>query len=150
MFENIEDLIWVNAHTPLIEITIYLYINAVTRKLESISKFPVPELVEVGMREFRFISKWSVPTRSEMESYRRQSSIFNAQALSVMVDEPMLSDCVVTHHMKGLCIGGKDIDLERDENSLLTVESLRKLKSLHSGLYDLLYVTYKTEACLFI
>jgi hypothetical protein len=84
-----------------------------------------------------------------MESYRRQSSIFNAQAMSVMVDEPALSDCVVTHHMMGLSIDGKDIDLERREDSSLTAESLKKLKSMHSGLYDLMYDTYKTEACLF-
>ena len=150
MFENIEDLIWVNAHTPPIEVTIYLYANPEVGKLESMSKFPVPEFVENGFRELLFISRWSVPTSAEMESYRRQASVFNAQAMSVMVDEPVLSDCVVTHHMRGLSLNGKEIELERSENSSLAVGSLKKLKSMHSGLYDLMYNTYKTEACLLI
>jgi hypothetical protein len=149
VLESIEDLIWVNAHTPPIEITIYLYTNQEVGRLESISKFPVPEFIENGLKELLFVSKWSIPTRAEMESYRRQSSIFNAQAMSVMVDEPILSDCVVTNHMMGLSIDGKEIELERDEGLHLTAESLKKLKLMHSGLYDLMYNTYKTEACLF-
>jgi hypothetical protein len=149
MFEKAEELIWINAHTPPLVIIIYLYVDPAVGKLESISKFSVPEFVENGFQELLLVSKWSIPTRADMESYRRQASVFNAQAMSVMVDEPMLSDCVVTHHMMELSIDGKDIDLERGENSSLTVESLKKLKSMHSGLYDLMYNTYRTEACLF-
>ena len=150
MLENVEDLIWVNAHTPPIEITIYIYINTDLQKLESISKFQVPEFIESGFQESLLVSRWSIPTREEMESYRKDSSVFNARSGNVMVDELLLSDCVVRHHMTGLSIDGKDVDLERDEDSFLTVEALKKLKSMHSGLYDLMYGTYKTEACLFI
>lgn len=150
MIENLEDLIWVNAHTPPVEIVIYLYINTELQKLESISKFQVPEFIESGFQESVFVSKWSVPNRTEMESYKRDSSTFNARSGNVMVDELMLSDCVVQHHMTGLSLDGKDVDLERDDDSFLTAEALKKLKSMHSGLYDLMYSTYKTEACLFI
>jgi hypothetical protein len=149
MFEKAGDLIWINAHTPPIEITIYIYVDPVVGKLESISKFPVPEFVENGLQELLLVSKWSIPTRTEMESYRRRASVFNPQAMSVMVDEPVLSDCVVSYHMMGMFIDGKNVDLERNEDFSLTIESLKKLKSMHSGLYDLMYNTYKTEACLF-
>jgi hypothetical protein len=149
VFDDIKDLIWVNASTPPIEIILYLYLSPVADKFENISKFPAPDFVDKGCQELLFRSTWSIPTRAEMESYRRQSSIFNAQAMSVMVDEPALSDCVVTHHMKGLYIDGKEVDLERKEDLSLTVESLQKLKSMHSGLYDLMYGAYKVEACLF-
>jgi hypothetical protein len=147
---TIEDLIWVKADTPLLEITTYLYTNSGLDRLESISKFPVPEFVEAGLQELRLVSQWSIPTSAEMDSYRRESSTFNIRAGNVMVDELMLSDCVIRHHMRGLFIdGGMTIDLERDESSFLTVDSLKKLKSLHSGLFDRLYNTYKAEACLF-
>jgi hypothetical protein len=150
VFEPVADLIWVNAHTPPVEIPIYLYINPVLQKLESISKFQVPDFVANGFTESVLASKWSVPTYAEMESYRKDSATFNVRSGNVMVDETVLSDWVVRHHMRGLSIDGKDVELERDENSVLTIEALTKLKSMHSGIYDLMYSTYKTEACLFI
>jgi hypothetical protein len=147
---TIEDLIWVNAHTPPVEIKVYLYIEPLIPKIESISKFPVSEFIEAGLKELVVISTWSIPNREDMESYRKESATFNIRSGSVMVDEIVLSDCVVRHHMKGLSIDGKDVDLDRDENSFITVESLKKLKSMHSGLYDMIYDRYKSEACLLI
>jgi hypothetical protein len=85
-----------------------------------------------------------------MESYRRQSARFNPQSGTVLIDEILVSDCVVTNHMRELLIDGKEVELERQEDSSLTEESLAKIKSLHAGLYTLLYDEYKSEACLFI
>jgi hypothetical protein len=147
---NIEDLIWVDRQksSPL-AVHVYLYVDTEYQKIHTMSKRIIPELADTNLTQCVVTSLWTIPTRAEMEEYRRQSSTFNVQTGTVLVDEIAVSDCVVTHHILGLIIDGKSVDLEREENSPLPLKSLRKLKSLHSGLYDLIYDKYRAEACLF-
>ena len=149
MSSNVESLIWVTEDSAPLEITIYLYVDQKESRISSVSKFPIPELLETGLTESQLVSQWSIPSRANMESYRRKSARFNPTTGTLVVDDLIVSDCVVANHLRGLSIDGIVIELERDESQALTQKSLDKVKSLQSGIFDLLYDKYRSEACLF-
>ena len=149
MSSNVENLIWINEDSKPLEITIYLYVDQKEDRISSVSKFPIPELVETGLAESELVSQWSIPSRANMELYRRKSGRLNPTTGMLMVDDLIVSDCVISNHLRGLSIDGVEVELERDESQALTPKSLEKVKSLQSGIYDLLYDKYRAEACLF-
>jgi hypothetical protein len=109
-----------------------------------------PELAAIGLEEHDVESHWTVPSRRQMEEYRREAATINRQNGMVMVDEMRLADEIVSNHLKKLLMGGKEIELKESPTKpgSITKRSLDKLKEMHSGFYDTFYTQYRSEACL--
>jgi hypothetical protein len=109
-----------------------------------------PELVAIGLEEHDVESRWTIPSRRQMEEYRREASVLNQQSGMIMVDEMKLSDEVVMNHLKKLFMDGKEIELNESPTKpgKITKRSLEKLKEMHSGFYDTFYTQYRSDACL--
>ena len=147
---DIDALIWIKADKKPIDVAVYIYVDSALNKINSISQRPIPELIEVGLEEHEIRSQWTIPSRAEMESYKRESSTYNVRSGSILVDEMLLCDCVVSNHIEELSVDGKSFSLQRDLDGQLDAQSIKDMKSLHSGIYDALYAKYCMEACLFV
>lgn len=148
-FDGLSDLIWVTKGKNSIDVSIYLYVDPDAKKIYAITRQPDSSYVaELGLAECRIDSRWSIPNRAEMESYKRDSAAYNPQTETLTVSEFTLSDCVISHHLEALLLDGTEVALERDSERVLDPSSLVQLKSLHTGIYDTLYAKYCDEACI--
>ena len=145
---SLEDLIWITKGKSVIDVSIYFYVDPEVTKISAIMKRQDETYVELGLVEHRLDSRWSIPSRAEMESYKKESAIYNFQSGQLMVNELLLSDCVISYHLEMLLFDGTEVVLERDSDGKLEPGALERLKSLHSGLYDTLYNKYCVEACI--
>jgi len=139
----------------LSEIVSHVYVYVRTGdppKILGVLRARAPELLAAGLEEHDVEARWTVPSRRQMEEYRREASILNRQNGLVMVDEIRLSDEVVANHLKKILMDGKEIKLEESKDILgrLSQDSLEMLKRMHSGFYDTFYAQYCSEACLLI
>jgi hypothetical protein len=148
------DLLWISEGVDIVLLSIYIYIDKNTGRLKTILWEPSPELKSIGMPEFPIETKWSVPTRSQLDAYREKASRYNREARAVLVQRGRLEELVIQNHLLEMKTGSEEhqtvVELNRDKKGVLTVESLAHINSLHPSVLDMIFAKFVDEAALIL
>ena len=148
------ELLWISEGSDFVISTIYIYQDPVTRRLKTILVEPVQELKDQGMIEFPVETRWSVPSKTQLDSYRERSARFNTAARAVLVNRGMVEDFIIRNHLLEIKIGPEDnqksVELTRDKKGALTNESMRVINKLHPSVIDLIFAKFVDEAALIL
>lgn len=128
-------------------VTIY----AIARKDGVLTTFSLNALTDsdlmlLNVTQYPINAVFSVPSIQDLESYRVQASVYNAEARGVLVQRPILRRLLVSNHLQKLEIPG--VDLEVDRRGHLTKDSVEGLDDLHPSIIDLLVVKFTDVASL--
>lgn len=148
---DLESLLMVERLSSEIVSRIYVYVKpGDPPKIFGVLGTTNSAVVEAGFEEHVVESRWTIPSRRQMEDYRREAATVSRQTGMVLIDEMRLADEVVAHHLKKLLMDGKEIELSEDPErpGRIAQDALEKLKGMHSGFYDTFYTQYQSEACL--
>jgi hypothetical protein len=135
-----------------ISVTLYAYILRLAGRprIQGILGKQSNALIEAGLEEYEIRSSWSVPTASEMDGYREEAAEFRSQGQSMMVNQLLLRDIIIASHLKALLLPPdyKPFPLNYTRRNRLSTETMGRLKKLHSGIFDVFYTEFQSEACL--
>jgi hypothetical protein len=135
-----------------IDIQFYVYVSYLRKyaQVHAIMTEPTLEFVEMGLEEYKIESSWTVPTALEMDHYRESASRFDRESGNLLVDNILLRDLIVIHHLRQLKLPVeiKDPSFKNEFENPLSRKTLDKIKQIHSGMYDILYSKFTTDACL--
>ncbi len=128
-------------------VTIY----AIARKDGVLTTFSLNALTDSDLMLLNVVQHpinavFSVPSIQELEGYRVQASVYNAEARGVLVQRPILRRLLVSNHLQKLEIPG--VELEVDRRGHLTKDSVESLDDLHPSIIDLLVVKFTDVASL--
>jgi hypothetical protein len=150
--EEIMDLIF--PEDRRVSVTIYAYVLRQSGKsvIKAIRDRVTPEYVSAGLTEYEFRSSWTVPTASQMDEYREECSEYNRMSGSMLANNLAIRDLIVANHLKELLLPPKykSFPLKYARPDRLSGDTVKQLKLMHSGIYDLLYTEFISESCLIV
>ncbi len=148
--------LWVEEGKNLLEFDIYVYKDLENGRMIAI----VPE-VNMPFRSLDFVeypihSKWTIPTKAQMERYENENSVLDRTVGRVIVNRHGLNRSLLKHHLIDLTIherpegGGEPrlIQLRRDKEGSLDEETLKKILKLHPSAQAALLSRFHQEAVL--
>jgi hypothetical protein len=148
------DLLWISEGVDIVISTIYVYQSPTTGRLRTVLWEPSSDLRDLNMREFPIETKWSVPSKTQLDKYREQSSRFNQAARAVLVHKARMEELIVRNHLLEMKMGSGDsahvIDLQRDRKGVLTTEAMEHINKLHPTVMDMMLSKFIDEAALII
>jgi hypothetical protein len=146
--------LWVHEGKDEVISTIYVYESSMTGRLRTVLFEPSEDLRALEMREFPIETRWSVPSKQQLDRYRDQSSRFNREARAVLVHKARMEELIVQNHLLEMKMGSGDsahvIDLTRDRRGTLTAESMEHINRLHPTVMDMMLSKFIEEAALII
>ena len=148
------DLLWISEGIDCVVSTIYIYQDKDTRRLKAVLWEPSPELRITGMPEFPIETKWSCPSKSQIDSYRDRSSRYNQAARAVLVQRARLEELLIQNHLLEIKLGSERhqtvVELQRDKKGVLTAASLAHINKLHPSVIDMMLAKFVDEAALIL
>jgi hypothetical protein len=148
------DLLWISEGVDIVISTLYIYQDKDNGRLKAVLWEPSPELRVAGMPEFPVETKWSVPSKSQIDSYRDRSSRYNQAARAVLVQRARLEELLIQHHLQEMKLGSEGhqtvVDLQRDKKGALTAASLAHINKLHPSVIDMMLAKFIDEAALIL
>jgi hypothetical protein len=148
------DLLWISEGTDIVISTVYIYQDPTTGRLKTILWEPSSDLKAVGMPEFPIETKWSVPTKAQIDNYRDRSSRFNTVARAVLVQRGRLEEFLIQNHLLEMKLGPQEhqtvVDLQRDKKGALTTASLDHINKLHPSVIEMILAKFIDEAALIL
>jgi hypothetical protein len=147
-------LLWISEGVDIVISTIYVYQDTITGRLRAVLWEPSSELRMTGMPEFPVETKWSVPSKAQIDSYRDRSSRYNTTARAVLVQRSRLEELLIQNHLLEMKLGSGEhqvvVDLQRDKKGLLTSASLAHINKLHPSVIDMMMAKFIDEAALIL
>ena len=151
---DIPDLLWITEGRDTVISTIYIYQDKDTKRLKAILWEPSPELRGAGMFEFPVETTWSVPTKTQIDSYRDRSSRYNQAARAILVQRARLEELILQNHLQEMKLGSEGhqttVDLQKDKKGALTAASLAHINKLHPSVIDMVIAKFVDEAALIL
>jgi hypothetical protein len=148
--QEIFDLIFPADRT--ISVNIYAYISRVGKKVtvNAVMDYKSEDLVGAGLEVHEIRSLWTTPTAAQMDEYRQECSEYRPQSQSIMVNNFAVRDLIVVSHLKELLLPPKykPFPLKHTRPDRLSGDTVKRIKSMHSGIYDVLYTKFISESCL--
>jgi hypothetical protein len=148
------DLLWISEGVDTVISTVYVYQDTITGRLRAVLWEPSPELRLTGMPEFPVETKWSVPTKAQIDGYRDRSSRYNQAARAVLVQRSRLEEFLVQNHLLEMKMGSGEhqtvIDLQKDKKGILTAASLAHINRLHPTVIDMMLAKFIDDAALIL
>jgi hypothetical protein len=148
------DLLWISEGVDTVISTIYIYQDKDTGRLKAVLWEPSPELRLAEMPEFPVETKWSVPTKAQIDGYRDRSSRYNTVARAVLVQRARLEELMIQHHLLEIKLGSEGhqtvVDLPRDKKGVLTPVALTTINKLHPSVIDMMLAKFVDEAALIL
>jgi hypothetical protein len=148
------DLLWISEGVDTVISTIYVYQDTATRRLRAVLWEPSSELKAIGMPEFPVETKWSVPSKAQLDGYRDRSSRYNQTARVVLVQRGRLEEFLVQNHLLEMKLGYGEhqtvVDLQRDKKGVLTADSLAHINRLHPSVIEMVLAKFIDESALIL
>lgn len=147
-------LLWISEGVDCVISTIYIYQDKDTGRLKAVLWEPSPELKFAGMPEFPIETKWSVPTKAQIDGYRDRSSRYNQAARAILVQRAKLEELLIQSHLLEMKLGSEGhqtvVDLQRDKKGILTAASVAHVNRLHPSVIDMMFAKFVDEAALIL
>lgn len=134
---------------PTIVVEIYALLDQ-NNELLSLSNTPLTESQQEIMKctTTKITAKFSMPSSSEMENYRISSSVYNADARSLVLQKPILRRLLLVNHLQSVDLPG--VQIEHDKRNRLTTESEEVMDTIHPSIIDMLILKFQDKAALII
>lgn len=148
------DLLWIREGADFVVVTIYVYQDPTTKPIKYVVKDQAQFLTDGGLVEYPVESRWTVPTRSQLESYRSSSARYNSEARAVLIQKVVIEDLLVRNHLQEILLGPvghqTSVALQRDAKGRITKESQVILDQLHPSVVDVMMAKFIDDAALIV
>jgi hypothetical protein len=148
------DLLWIREGADFVITTIYVYQDSKTKRLKFVIREPLPTLLEQGLIEYPVETRWTVPTRGQLDSYRTSSARYNNEARAVLMQRVVIEELLIKNHLQEIVLGleghQSSVVIQRDGKGRLSRESQTVIDQLHPSVMDVTLAKFVDDAALLI
>jgi hypothetical protein len=152
------EFLWITEGENEVRVTVYAYKDEETGRLRSLTTEPSLALRALGMIEYPIESTWTIPTKAQLETYKREASLFDRSLMRTLVDRSAIQTAVIEIHLRELKVhvpaaeGSEPqlIQLTRDKRGKLTKVTMKLLQSMHPSAQELMFTKFVEDASLLL
>lgn len=145
---NLPGSLWLSK-TGRVKVTVFVYQTKEGRTDIMLNAIDQEQQATMDMTEFQVSAEFSLPSRKQIDQYRRKSGRWVENALSLVTDRNQMRNHFLKYHLLSLDLPdpetGESFEIKRTRDGTLDTKSEDYLNTLHPTLLELLLTKFERE-----